>query len=255
MLVVCPKCSSQIQVSGPDSERPPSIRCPQCQTILKPVNGGPAPEKSGLTVGQSPSTDPHRFRARIPAPLFELAKTESTAARAPGAPGDDIAQLLTNLLSQQGSNTIVPGSRPAWNPRKALVCTAELHREAIARQLTENGYQVFVAQDTGQAVDRMRENQLEVVILDPEFDSAEQGEAFVTREINVLRPMQRRRVFFVLMSPTQRTMDAHAAFLHSVNAVINFKEIDDLVGILDHALREYNEIYKEFNQALNVAAL
>ena len=50
-------------------------------------------------------------------------------------------------------------------------------------------------------------------------------------------------------------MDAHAAFLHSVNAVVNFKEVDDLFGILEHALREYNELYKEFNQALNVAAL
>jgi hypothetical protein len=50
-------------------------------------------------------------------------------------------------------------------------------------------------------------------------------------------------------------MDAHAAFLHNVNAIINYKEIDDLFGILEHALRDYNELYKEFNKALNVAAL
>jgi CheY-like chemotaxis protein len=168
---------------------------------------------------------------------------------------EDIGQLLANLLRQHGNSTLAPTSKPALSPRKALVCTAELHREAIARQLTQNGYQVFVAQDTGQAVDRMRENQLEVVLLDPEFDSAEQGAAFVIREVNVLRPAQRRRVFFALLSPVQRTMDAHAAFLHSVNAVVNIKEVDDLFGILEHALREYNELYKDFNQALNVAAL
>ncbi|MGI8899210.1 MAG: hypothetical protein ACR2IB_12545 [Pyrinomonadaceae bacterium] len=169
---------------------------------------------------------------------------------------EELSQLLANLLKQQSSNSaVVPTSRPAWNPRKALVCTGELHRGAIARQLTQNGYQVFVAQNTGQAIDRMRENQLEVVLLDPEFDSAEQGAAFVIREVNVLRPAQRRRLFFVLLSPLQRTMDAHAAFLHNVNAIVNFKEIDDLFGILEHALREYNELYKEFNQALHVAAL
>ncbi|MCM3900996.1 MAG: hypothetical protein ND866_04760 [Pyrinomonadaceae bacterium] len=167
-----------------------------------------------------------------------------------------MSQLLVNLLSQHGSNNpAAPTLRPAWDPRKALVCTAEKHREAIARQLAKNGYQVFVAQDTGQAVDRMRENQLEVVLLDPEFDSAEQGAAFVIREVNVLRPAQRRRLFFVLLSPLQRTMDAHAAFLHNVNAIVNFKEVDDLFGILEHALREYNELYKEFNLALNAGAL
>ena len=256
MIVVCPKCSSQIQVSQTDSERP-SIRCPTCNITLKPVTLSPASEKSALTVGQSPATEQHRFKARVPAPLFELKKTgPSEVPSSPAAPVDEMGQMLANLLKQHGSNiTAAPTSRPAWNPRKALVCTAEVHRQAIARQLTKNGYQVFVAQDTGQAVDRMRENQLDVVLLDSEFDSAEQGAAFVIREVNVLRPAQRRRLFFVLLSPLQRTMDAHAAFLHSVNAVVNLKEAGDLFGILEHALREYNELYKEFNQALKVAAI
>lgn len=256
MIVVCPKCSSQIQVSRADSERPSSIRCPKCKTTLKPTTVSPASEKSALAVGQSPSTEQHRFKARVPAPLFELEKTGSREKPSPPVPVDDVSQLLANLLRQHGDNsTVAPTSRPAWNSRRALVCTAELHREAIARQLTKNGYQVFVAQDTGQAVDRMRENQLDVVLLDSEFDSAEQGAIFVTREVNVLRPAQRRRLFFVLLSPTQRTMDAHAAFLHNVNAIVNLEEAGDLFGILEHALREYNELYREFNLALKVGAL
>jgi hypothetical protein len=42
----------------------------------------------------------------------------------------------------------------------------------------------------------MRENQLDVVLLDQRFDPVEQGTVFVTREVNVLRPAQRRRLFF-----------------------------------------------------------
>jgi CheY-like chemotaxis protein len=257
MIVVCPKCSTQIQVSQPDSERPSSIRCPKCNISLKPVTVSPASEKSALTVGQSPSTELRRYKARVPAPLFELTKTSlSEVPSSPAAPAQEMSQLLANLLIQHSNDiTMAATSRPAWNPRKVLICTAEIHREGIARQLTKNGYQVFVAQDTGQAVDRMRENQLEVVLLDSEFDSAEQGSAFVVREVNVLRPAQRRRLFFVLLSPLQRTMDAHAAFLHSVNAVVNLKDLDDLFRILEQALREYNELYKEFNQALKVAPL
>lgn len=256
MIVVCPKCSSQIQVSGPDSERPSSIRCSKCNSTLKPATSSPASEKSALAVGQSPSTEQHRFKARVPAPLFELEKTGSREKHNPAAPVDDVGQLLANLLKQHEANSPpLPASRPTWNSRRALVCTAELHREAIARQLTKNGYQVFVAQDTGQALERMRENQLDVVLLDSDFDPAEQGSAFITREVNVMRPAQRRRLFFVLLTPLQRTMDAHAAFLLNVNAVVNLKEAGDLFGILEHALREYNELYKDFNQALKLAAL
>ena len=56
--------------------------------------------------------------------------------------------------------------------------------------LAKNDYQVFVAIDTEQAVERMRENRLDVVLLDPHFDAVEQGAAFVAREVNVLRPPQ-----------------------------------------------------------------
>jgi CheY-like chemotaxis protein len=169
---------------------------------------------------------------------------------------EEVSSLLVSLLSQKGkSSTPAPQTRPSWNPRKALICTAQPHRESIARQLAQNGYQVFVAQDTAQAIDRMRENQLDVVLVDHEFDSAEQGAAFVTREVNILRPAQRRRLFFVLLSPTLRTMDAHAAFLHNANAIVNLREVEELNGILEQSLREYNELYKDLNLALNVSAL
>lgn len=258
MTVVCPKCSSQIQVAGSDSNRPSSIRCQKCNTTLNATATSPASEKSALAVSQSPSTDHHRYKTRVPAPLFEGDKTAPIEAPRTEAPVEELSRLLTNLLmqQQQGSSTgQAATSMAGMNSRKALVCTGQSHREIIARQLTRNGYQVFVARDTGQAVDRMRENQLDVVILDPEFDFAEQGAAFITREVKVLRPAQRRRLFFVLLSPLLRTMDAHTAFLNNANAIVNLKEVGDLFGILEHALREYNELYKEFNTALNVTAL
>lgn len=132
---------------------------------------------------------------------------------------------------------------------------SEIHRERIARGLTEIGCQVYVAEDSRQALERMRANELQLVLLEPQFDSGEQGAAFVVREINVLRPNQRRRVFFVLVSPSLRTMDAHAAFLNNVNAVVNINDLEELPGILEVALRDYNELYKEFNVAFNLAAL
>ncbi|HEY6120215.1 MAG TPA: hypothetical protein VIV66_09665, partial [Pyrinomonadaceae bacterium] len=147
------------------------------------------------------------------------------------------------------------GERAKSDRRQVLVCTSESRRKTVAQSLADNGYQVFVAEDTRQAVERMRENRLEVVLLDPEFDPAEQGAAFVTREVNIMRPGQRRRLFFGLLSPSLRTLDAHTAFLNNANLTVNVNDLAELPEILDGAIREYNELYADFFQALNVPTL
>jgi CheY-like chemotaxis protein len=160
--------------------------------------------------------------------------------------------LLSKNTNQSAEN---PMARPAWDKRKALVCTSEPYRDVVARKLSEVGCQVFVAEDTRQAVETMRANKMDVVVLEPQFDPGEQGSLFVIREINVMRPPQRRRLFFVLLTPSLRTMDAHAAFLNNVNAAVNVADIEELPRIMEVALREYNELYREFYSAFGLTAL
>ena len=160
---------------------------------------------------------------------------------------------LLSKASSQGPED--PKARPSWDKRKALVCASEPYRDVVARKLSEVGCQVFVAEDTRQAVETMRANKMDVVLLEPQFDPGEQGSAFVIREINILRPPQRRRLFFVLLTPSLRTMDAHAAFLNNVNAAVNVTDIEELPRIMEVALREYNELYREFNASFNLPAV
>jgi len=221
------------------------------------VNSGspePAVAPSASAVAGSPTTDEPRFELPNPAPLFEA--EPQAQAPAAGASADRLVELLAGLMNQPAAmGQKMPYVRPAWDHRKVLVCVPEDSRESVARSLVANGYQVFVAEDARQAVDRMRENLLDVVLLDPGFDPVEQGPVFVTREVNILRPAQRRRLFFVLLSPTLRTMDAHTAFLNNVNAIINVSEIDDLPSLIERRVREYNELYKDFNITLGLQAL
>jgi len=214
----------------------------------------PASEHGALAVGGSPSTEHPRFeqntaRAYEPATVSSNGENGATIT-------DDSVRMLLELLSK-GSHQAPenPAARPSWDQRKALVCTAETYRDTAARRLTQSGYQVFVAEDTRQAVETMRANKMDVVLLEPQFDPAEQGSAFVIREINVLRPPQRRRIFFVLLSPSMRTMDAHAAFLSNVNTVVNLTDIEELPRILEVALREFNELYRDFYTASGLTAL
>ena len=253
MIIVCPKCATRLQIDDEKSpNRPFNVRCPKCSATVSSGPSSPATEQSALAVGGSPSTD-H--------PRFEPSTARAYEPASPGAPGavtgnDDTVRMLFDLLSK-GTNQRPenPMARPAWDKRKALICTSEPYRDVVARQLSEIGCQVFVAEDTRQAVETMRANKMDVVVLEPQFDPAEQGSVFVIREINVMRPPQRRRLFFVLLTPSLRTMDAHAAFLNNVNAAVNVADIDELPRIMEVALREYNELYREFYSAFGLTAL
>lgn len=248
MIIVCPKCSSRLQVDEMRiPSRPFTIRCPKCKSS---VDATATTEQTAVSIGASPSSENRRMEQQKAAPLFE----PEIAPVAPSA-ADKLMEMLSSLVNQPGGNGYTPAARSSWNPRKALVCAMEENRDSIARGLSESNYQVFVAQDSGQAVERMRENRLDLVILDSRFDSVEQGSVFVTREVTVLRPAQRRRLFFVLLSPTLRTLDAHAAFLNNVNAVVNVNELAELPKLIEQRMREFNELYTEFNAAMHLPAL
>lgn len=254
MIIVCPNCSTRLQI---DDEKVPSrpftVRCPKCSNNVNSAVS-PASEQSALAVGDSPSTAGPRFDPARSAPTFEL--EPKALADSDGVKADDAVKMLLSLLRQAATGVgSDEGVMSSWTRRKALVCTSEQYREGVARRLAENNYQVFVAEETRQAIETMRSNQLQVVLLEAQFDVAEQGAAFVVREINVLRASHRRRLFFVLLSPSLRTMDAHAAFLNNVNAVVNLADLEQLPDILDIALREFNDLYKEFNVALSVGPL
>lgn len=250
MIIVCPKCATRLQVDQEKSpNRPFNVRCPKCSSTISSSGASPALEQSALAVGGSPATDHPRFEQAT-------ARAYEPVTPQPAAASNDTLQMLAELLANgAGRANENPGARPAWDKRKALVCTSEQLRDLVAKKLSDSDYQVFVAEETRQAVETMRSKQMDVVLLDPQFDPTEQGSAFVVREVNVLRPSQRRRLFFVLLSPSLRTMDAHAAFLNNVNAIVNVSDLEDLDRIMDVSLRDYNELYREFYSASGLTAL
>jgi predicted Zn finger-like uncharacterized protein len=253
MIIVCSNCSTRLQVDQEKSpNRPFNVRCPKCNATINTGGASPALEQSALALGGSPATDHPRFEQPT-ARAYEPAANPSQPVEAASA--NEAIQMLAELLAKSGRERENPGARPGWNKRKVLVCAAETYREPLARKLSDADYEVYVAEDTRQAVETMRSKQLDVVLLEPQFDPAEQGSAFVVREVNVLRPAQRRRLFFVLFSPSMRTMDAHAAFLNNVNAIVNVNDFDDLERVMDVALREFNELYREFYTASGLTAL
>ncbi|MCA1631066.1 MAG: zinc-ribbon domain-containing protein, partial [Acidobacteria bacterium] len=220
MVITCQQCSSRLQL---DDTKVPSraftVRCPKCQQIINAQPPSQASSAGGaLAIGEMPSSHDSRFARPMPAPAFRPEGSEGGEAASADAlrtDRDEIAHLLSTLLSRAMTSAASAASqgtlRRGWEHRRALVCAQDEHRFSVARVLVEGGYEVFVAEDTTQAIERMREDKMDIVLLDPKFDEVEQGAAFIRREVSALRPAARRKLFFVIMSPDVRSGDAHQA--------------------------------------------
>jgi predicted Zn finger-like uncharacterized protein len=259
MLVICSNCKARLQLD--ESKLPPhafKLRCPKCQGRIEIKAAAPSDnDSSGLTfpVEMTPSsTQDFPFeRPPIAAP-FKTVKAEPQVAE---TSANDVMKLLAEILrhGDTGAPKSAALKRPAWNRRKALVCVSSERSEEIANGLVENNYEVFVAGNTGEALGRMREDRIDVVVLDGDFDPVEQGFAFVTREVKLMQPSERRRLFLVYVTPNARTMDLHAAFLHNANLIVNLADIERIPEVLDVSLRYYNELYRDLNRVLELAPI
>ena len=262
MVLICSKCEARLQLDEAKAPaRPFTIRCPKCQTSVsvqlpRASSETPTPAEPVLEIPAAPA-QVSPFERPVAGKPFKLRDEDSNAAvTSEGAPAglDGIAKLLAEALRHADSGSTKRGrKRPAWDRRKALICTSPAYRETIAHSLSSNDYEVFVAENMAQALGRMREERMDIIILDANFDPLEQGVAFVTREVRLLRPSERRRLFFVYLTAGVRTMDLHAAFLHNVNLVVNPSDVEQLPEALEISIRNYNELYRDFNRALDVA--
>jgi len=264
MVLICSKCEARLQLDEAKApSRPFNVRCPKCQTsvsVQPPDTSNEASTDEPALEIPGASAPASAFERPIAARPFQPSEEDSapalTSASAPGGL-DEIAKLLGEAMrhADTGSASNRGRKRPAWDRRKALVCTSPAYRETVARSLSTSEYEVFVAENTAQALGRMREERMDIVILDANFDPLEQGVAFVTREVRLLRPSERRRLFFVYLAAGVRTMDLHAAFLHNVNLVVNPSDVEQLPEAIEISIRNYNELYRDFNLALDAAPI
>jgi len=259
MNIVCPKCSARLQLD--DAKAPSSaftVRCPKCNARVEAQPSDSSSDQSDLGSSKSDGSESSRFERALPAPRYQPGVPAVVdgigPAEVPIGNVDDAAKLLVELLHRSGVSPDRKGRRRS-DDKRLLLCVNPAMREPAAALLAANGYDVFVAENTSQALESMREERMDIVILDPQFDPVEQGFIFVTREVNILRPADRRRLFFVSLSPSARTFDLHSAFLNNVNLVVNPLDIEKLPRVLERALRDFDELYRDFNAVPRASAL
>ena|SRR5947207_107668 len=258
MVLTCPKCEARLQLDEAKTPaRPFAVRCPKCQTS---VNVQPPAAQADETPAKPAAepvepTETKAFERPSVAPLFNSRTEQAALALSEASPGlSEITKLLSEALRHSDTPTM-GRKRAAWDRRKSLVCCTPAYRETVAESLALNEYEVFIAANMAQGLGRMREERMDVIVLDANFDPLEQGVAFITREVRLMRPSERRRLFLVYLTAGVRTMDLHAAFLQNVNLVVNPSDIEQLPEVVDICIRHYNELYRPLLRALDVAPI
>ena len=258
MIVTCPNCTARLQLDGAKvPARPFSVRCPKCQQIInaQPPTGPAARDALGA-VGDVPASARPRPEATVGPPPPLVAEPAPAAPEAP-AGADDLMRMLASLLRREasGEGAAAAAAGRDGKRRRALVCAGSAFGGDAVRALRQGGYDVAAASEATEAVERMREDQFDVLVLDPEFDVRTQGALRVGRELASMRTAERRRLVFVMLSNTARSGDAHAAFLAGANLIVSMKEVADLPRSLEKNIRDLNELYRDFNKALGLAEI
>ncbi len=133
----------------------------------------------------------------------------------------------------------------------ALVAGNEAEQVEMPKKAVEElGYKCVWAENTREAIGKMRLHHFDLVILPDKFDGVEFKDSPLLQFMNHLSMSLRRRIFLALISDKFNTMDNMMAFAMSANLVVNKNDLDKLTAVLKKALLDHEKFYKVFMDTL-----
>ena len=108
--------------------------------------------------------------------------------------------------------------------------------------------------DSGRdALKKMRYHQYDLVVINEAFHCADPDSNMVLLYLERLNMSIRRDMYVAMISSKYRTMDQMMAFRHSVNIIINAKNVDDIGKIVQRGLTDHEFFYRIFKETLKEA--
>jgi len=133
----------------------------------------------------------------------------------------------------------------------ALVMDNEITGPEKLRSAVEKlGYRYVVAENTKEAIGKMRFHHFDLIILSDGFDGIGLEKSPVLQYLNQLPMSIRRNIFLALIGDSFNTRDLMIAFSMSANLVINRGDLDNVTAILSHGISENEKFYKVFSDTL-----
>ncbi|MDY6823961.1 MAG: zinc-ribbon domain-containing protein [Thermodesulfobacteriota bacterium] len=221
MDISCEKCGTSFKVA--DEKLPPgktvSMRCPKCKgkiSIAVPggQNGAGAKKNAGAGEGA------FGFEEMLP--------DESNY---------DASEKPFDFIEEEG--------------KTALICEPSHEtREEIKKVLDFMEYHISDADDTRDALKKLRYHTYDLIIINEMFGSRSPDANGLLIYLERLKMKIRREIYIVLLTSRFTTMDNMTAFRKSVNLVVNINDINFFEKILNRGLNDYEQFYHIFKDSL-----
>src|SRR5262249_14543163 len=231
MIASCPQCSMSLTFDDTRLPTEPfNVLCPRC--------------RQSVTITPPPKEDP-----KLPG------ITGLLDALPEGEPeGSDSLRTLAELLVvglRQSQPQAADDKK--WQRRRVLLCVEDARlRESLRAALEPARYEIFSADFAPEAIEILHESLAEVIVLSPTFDPDHQGGGSMIHYVYSLPPQALRRTYVTLVSPQLRTHDAYLAFANGVNLTFHPEDFSSFQSIFERSVRDFNELYRPFNQASGV---
>lgn len=164
----------------------------------------------------------------------------------------DLLRVLAAALRKGSGKSEATDSTPQ---KRALMCLNPERNRSTAERMADAGYKIFLADNPAQATEKIRDGEIDIVIFSWDFAAKFSGTSVLQQVINTLSTTERRGLFVVAIEDNSQTFNTHEAFLRNLNLIVNSNDLHHLPSILFRALRDHNDLYRFFNQALSKLAL
>src|ERR1051326_7175620 len=130
--------------------------------------------------------------------------------------------------------------------KTSLICADSLTTDGAKATLRELGFKYHVAETPEMAIERMRYNHYDCIVVHENFAGSSLRSNAVVNYLTPLAMEQRRYSFVCLVGPAFKTLDAMQAFAQSVHLVLNPADMPNLGPILKRGLAEFDLLYRVY---------
>ena len=133
----------------------------------------------------------------------------------------------------------------------ALVCVDhEQYQKMVVPQLTDLKYKVHLGLYEEDVVLKLRTYSYDIIVVYENFKGSTLATNPILQKLVSETAGQRREHFVVLLSHRFPTNDSLAAFVHSVDRIVNIADLPNFKPVLRRGMTEHREMYHFFQSTL-----
>ncbi len=222
MEITCQACATKLNL--PDDKVPKDavfkVTCPKCQEKIT---------VSTKSEGAAPAEAPPPQAAAPPPSTFQEPSADDMAS-APAAEDDFVEDR-----------------------KLAMACFDQpVQQNGVKTALEALGYTVHIPSKMEDAVQRIRQNKYEIILMHEEYGGSVEANLLLQTIQPMAMPL-RRHMCIGMVGKKFRTFDNMMAFAKSVSFVVADRELNKIKAITRQAVTENDQFYRVFREALRDA--